>query len=187
MMTSIKSKRFYSSKKQSNLIHTHIPDYIDRVNINNSRTELIQELQMNSNLVEQIRSQLENLNIDIQNNCTSTVENYDSDIDSDDDVITYYVNTIDTNRFNTISPKYRINDKVKIKTYYSSAINSVNIEWKTTSSYFFYKIIDILYSQEQQKHIYICIDEHQTPDDYYINGLNSKSILQKYEDELCIL
>lgn len=185
--TLVPKKRFYSSKKNSVQSDSFVPNYIEYSN--NMDVELVNDLKINQQLVEQIRSQLSNLNI--QTN-TQELDNYGTETysdneSSDEDVITYVHNTSNQPTFNTTSPKFKINERVKVKTYYCSPNTNIYPQWSSTKSYYFYVIIDILYSNEYKKHIYILIDENTKPDDYYINGISSKTILQRYEEDLYIL
>lgn len=78
--------------------------------------------------------------------------------------------------------KYRINDIVNLKVYYCCP--TIINQWKTIESKDQYKIIDIYFNQELNEYIYVCIKKDKSIDDYLLKGLNSKTIIQKSENDI---
>lgn len=79
-------------------------------------------------------------------------------------------------------PKYRINDIVQIKVYYCCP--TIIDQWNVIESKDQYKIIDILFNQQNNSYNYVCIEINRLLDDYLLNGINSKTIIIKSEQDI---
>lgn len=189
----VKSKRFYSSKKKSVLETKIIPDYVESMNYTDC--DLIQDININQNLIDRIQQQIDllkicdTMNIDIDNDEKIVDTNISINCNQD----SYFPISQDMMITTNMQPKYKIGDKVKLRTYYMSSCSNIPFKQYETKSYHFYTIIDILVMNKEFLYVLMYEDINVSSNseeklrDYYMNGLQSKFIYQKFENDLFTL
>jgi hypothetical protein len=182
-----KAKRYYSSKSKSISEIKNIPNYCE--NMNYVDCDLDFNLNINQELIDRIQQQInllkicDSLNIDVDEPCEEMSICTDN-ISINTDTKAYIPSSQDMLMTTDIQPKYKIGDKVKIRTYYMSSCTSIPLKEYETTSYHFYTIIDILYMNNNFLYVLMYDNNEENLRDYYKNGLTSKLIYQKFENDL---